>query len=433
MNNIPQEFQDIKAPTSVQDCMEIATSIFHFKDPIEKYKVFQAQNFFMNNISLFNKEEFSTVLKNKLFTRKYIQKPAYDILQKCVDEEIIYPFVLNSWFDKHVSYNLQYKYVALLDEDNNEEQLRIFNEQLPHVIMHHFDKADYPSTALIRIIVPKLPTKIFNIKSWDDSQVASWIKNNPEKSKEILHHNLQAFEKGTLPFPKSKIQLYQNIIEEHLNESKSTKEKKDKTQNNFHFSYTFSRYPLDYIEYLNSDYPELINNYLTKKFAHGEKGNSTINGLQSIIFNRDDSFHNLQKAFSQHKDLLKENIKVDIGFYTKETNFFEYCLAHEILQPFVFFNLNDDLKDDEKEILVAAAFMYFNTKDKHSNYKLREQKILEHWYPNIMEQCSEEQFSKYVKKLSLENNGLNKELEKIKLTRELNLNPTVTKSKKLKL
>lgn len=433
-NNIPPELQAIKPPSSVQECMEIVTSIPHFENAVDKYKIFQAQEFFIKHIFDFNKEEFSTIINNKLFARKYIQQTAYDILKKCVDDEIVYPVVLNSWFDKHVSYSLQSKYVALLDRENNDEQLRTFNEKLPNLVMEQFDKSDDPSYSLIKIVTAKLPEKIFKIKAWDDEQVATWIKNNPEKSKDILHQNLSAFNKGTLAFPKSKKQLYKNIVEEHLNDSNDSD---DRDSLKFKLSYSYSNYPLDYIEYLNQDYPDLITEYFHKKVIYRESEKSVVNGLQAIIFSRDDSYHNLIKAFSEHKELLKQDVRVEIGFYTKQTNFFEHCLKEEVFQPFIFFNLNDDLKDDEKEILVAAAFMYFKEKHVESGYKAQKNEILNHWYPEIMQQCTDKQFNRYVKKLGssrTNNRELAQELEVIELSRELNnsTNPTST-VKKLKL
>lgn len=434
MHNIPPELQAIKPPSSAQECMEIATSILHFENPVEKYKVFQAQEFFMNNIFLFNKEQFSTIIKNKLFARKYVQKPAYDILKKCVDDEVVYPVVLNSWFDKHVSYSLQAKYIALLDKENNEEQLRTFHEKLPHLVMSQLDKSDYPSYSLIKLVSAKLPEKIFQIQAWDDTQIADWIKNNPEKSKDILHQNLHKFNKGTIVFPKSKEQLYKNIIKEHLNDSDDNN---DRGIAKFKLSDTYTNYPIDYIEYLNTEYPSLLTDYFHKKLKYGVPQNSTINGLQSIIFNRDDSYHNLIKAFSEYKDLLKEDVKVELGFYTKQTNFFEYCLKAEEYQPFIFFNLNDDLKDDEKEMLVAAAFMYFKDKHIEVGYKVKKNEVLDQWYPDIMKQCTDKQFNRYVKKLgsSVTNNReLAQELQTIELSRELNASPTpTTNGKRLKL
>jgi hypothetical protein len=433
-NNIPPELQAIKPPSSVQECIDIATSIPHFESAVDKYKIFQAQEFFISHIFDFNKEQFSTIIKNKLFARKYIQQTAYDILKKCADDEIVYPVVLNSWFDKHVSYTLQGKYVALLDRENNDEQLRAFNDKLPHLVMEQFDKSDDPSYSLIKIVTAKLPEKIFKIKAWDDTQVAEWIKNNPEKSKDILHQNLHKFNNGTLQFPKSKKQLYKNIIEEHLNDSN---EVSDRDNAKFKLEYSYTNYPIDYLEYLTENYSDLFNEYLNKKVIHREKDKAIVNGLQSIVFDRDDSYYNLIKEFSKYKDLLQQDVKIEIGFYTKQTNFFEYCLKEELYQPFIFFNLNDNLKDDEKEILVAAAFMYFKNKHVELGYKAKKNEILNHWYPEIMQQCSDKQFNRYAKKLGssvVNNRELSQELEVIELSRELNNpnNPTTT-GKKLKL
>jgi hypothetical protein len=418
MNDIEQQIKNIKPISSSQECMEVATSIFHFDDPIGKYKVFQAQNFFMNNIFLFNKEEFTTILKNKLFTRKYVQKPAYDILQKCVDEGVIYPFVLNSWFDRQISYTLQKQYVEILDKYDNWEQLNIFNEKLPNMISNQFNNSVNPSNSLIKIIISDSPKKVFKIKSWDDAKIADWIKNNPEKSKDILHHNLSDFKDGNLKFPKSKNQLYQNIIEEHLNETNSTRQNNDKKQ--FNFPFTFSSYQLDYIEYVNNNYPELFNKQLHRKVVYMDS-EVEFNGLQSIILSRDDSLHNLYKAFGNYKELLKEDITTHIGFYAKKTSFFEFCLKKENFKPFVFFNLDDNLNNDEKEMLVAAAFMYFQLKyDDPASYKVETNKLLTQWYPNIMRQCSDEQFKAYKKKLKISpSDKMSKELNSIELSREL--------------
>jgi len=435
---IPPELEAIKPPSTTKECLEIATTILKFENPVDKYKVYQAQHFFMNNIKSFSKEEFIQINKNNLFIRKYIGQYSYDILDFCISNEITYPIALHGWFDKNVSLKKQKEYLKLLNKENNQEQIMVFHEHLPHIINHLFFELETLSSTFINIILQKDPENIFKIKSWNDDITCDWLKNNRENSREILHRSLN--NRVLNDFPKSKKQLYENIIEEYINIT--PKIRNSYTKNNFHFSNTFSRYPIDYIQLLEENYPDLWEKQINLKISIiGKEKTTILNGIQMILLNREDSLHNSVKIFSKYKELITNDVKTEVGFYDKTFSFFEYCLSTNNLKPFALFDLKDDLNNEEKEMLVAAAFMYFNGKNNPSptdiyHSKSNNNNILQNWYTAILKECSDEQFKKYSQKIQetlKDDSQLEKIYSAIELARTLEANSETVISKRPKL
>jgi hypothetical protein len=428
---LPEELRNIPPVTDKKRCLEIATSIWNFENQTEKYTVFLAQDFFKKNIFSFSKEEFSTIINNKLFGRKYPGQTSYDILKKCGQDGILYPTPLHNWFDNGVSYQDQLRYLKVINDNNNKEQLEFFNKKSDRLIEDCFEKIDNPCDALIEIVVSKKPQNIFKAKSWSDEQIAQWIKEHPESSRDIFNH-VNSFSKNITNFPKSKKQLYFNIVNNYISNENPTQKEKDL------FISSLISYPLDYIHYLEENHTNLFNKLITKKFSYSSSDNSVMNGIQSIILNRKDSFNQTINTFGKYKDLVKEDVIEEVGMYTKKTSFFEFCLRKQSYRAMTLFDFDDNLKDEEKEVIVAGICMHIKDCDQSStSLKSAKNEIVDDWYSKILIACSDELYSTYMKKLKksdLRNPKIIKELEAVELSRVLDEKPSdTTVTKRLKV
>lgn len=154
----------------------------------------------------------------------------------------------------------------------------------------------------------------------------------------------------------------------------------------------------------------------------------------------EDSLSETIEIFTPYMDLLKENVQEKIGFYTKETNFFEFCLRQGHFKLFTLFNLDSDLKEEEKEMMIAGAFMYIKNRSDASRagglsaHKDFRNILLMDWYPQILIDCPTEKFNTYMEQLNeIKDPLIAQELEVIKLNRDLNQKPTTSLGKKIKV
>jgi hypothetical protein len=193
------------------------------------------------------------------------------------------------------------------------------------------------------------------------------------------------------------------------------------------------------LHYLEKNHTENFKELIKTPLNDSNK-NVTVNLGQYILLNRKyNSLGSVNKIFANHKDVLLEPINIRVCLYDKKISIFDYGLTNSKFMAFAPFSLNDELNEEYKEQITAAAFYLFQNKNDPSllatitGFK----NIWQNWYPSIMENATDEQFFSYSKKIieGTNNHAFKKELESITLHRKLHndLSINQVQNKKLKI
>jgi hypothetical protein len=420
---LPDELKNILPPSTPDECMLISQELKNPTNSVDKYRIYLAQTYFKQNITKFNKEQFLTIIENNNFHKNLTGKFSQDILKKCIKEQVSFPVVISGWFDKGTSYSDKIEYLKIINQENNKEQLDIFYEKDERIVDGFFSNALYQSDSLILSKLKKEPEKIINVFSWSQDKICDWLKNNSNKTEQILNKSIGAWDK--VP-EKVQFQLYENLL------SSLTKKENSKLKH-----LAFVSLPANFFEYTKNNYSDFFQNTIkeTIKYEYKDDKFVEMNYLQYLLYKRPYPSNNEISFFSEFKPLLLEDVLENVSFYNKKTHPFEFALRTEEYNLALPFSLNDNFGDDEKNMLTAIAFSHLKqtfTNPKNSKYR----SILNDWYQEILIQTPIDTFNSICDEiLKKSTNNLTEEINSIKLFKQLHsdLHKKDISSKKMKI
>jgi hypothetical protein len=360
------EFENGKPKVDKGICLSIVCANREPEDKDEKYHFHLALEFFKNNLLSFSDQEISNVCANPYALKRLGGNFDITALQICVKNGQPFPIALPGWAGKKFKKDLLKKYITLINEKNDVQQLNFFLEHFHDNVMDFIDENTKISETLYEGLAKHL------------------LEKKP-------HQNLTAIK---------------NIL---VNRDISI------------FEYLDRKYPNDFKKLLSTSIFEANNNKVK------------LNVAQYLLVNKEfDSLNVIKKIFSPHKDLLLEPINNKVYLYNQKISIFEYGLTNSKLIAFAPFSLEDNLNDEQKEQVVAAAFSLLahkygglNDGPYHLNYIAHFDTILQNWYSPIIEQSTNKQFSNYCKAALIghqDNKELKKAIQTIILHRDLNTN-----------
>jgi len=425
---LPPELAAIKPPSSKEECLQFLSELTDPKDYIEKFKLHLTNEYFQQNILSFNLEELTKGLSYPYIKKKYNER---EVLLRCINKDVVYPILFNCIINKNVPLENVYQYADILSRNGKSEELNTiydYYQFTDNPILKLFKNTPKPSDALVETVIRNEPEYILQIKSWSDERVTNWIKENKEKSIDIIS-KVSSSTLGELPLMVQHA-LYDNLLlhfnKLKINAGNDTKKLNDVTNSERNI---LVKYPITYINYLQQQYPE----YLDKKFkqrvliTHGS-GEYRMNVCQFILTDRKfNSLLEIEKTFPLYTDLIKEKMIEKIGLFSQEISPLEYALKQSKYALLFPFNVNEITEEKEREMFLSIAFgclpVHVNAKQKNHTHA---------WYfdmyPKVINDCTDEEFDKYYK--LLKSGALIKELNDFKLLRDLNKMPTNDKKEK---
>lgn len=417
---LPPELAAIKHPTTISECLDIIYDLSESENYIDKYKMYLANTYFQDNIIFLNIDQIQRGFKSSYVRQKY---DPLKTLHNCIRSNIAFPIMFPNIINKSLPLETVSQYCSVLSKNGNLDQLNDIwkayklSSDSEHPIIKLFKNTQNPTNTLVEVMIQNDAKYILQAKTWSNEKVIEWIHENKTKSIEIIS-NASSSVLTQLPLIIQHA-FYNNAIEYFIDPQNNKDIDIQKKERNF-----LINMPISYVQYLQSDHTDYLNNKLKKQIRIQNNGNAyTMNICQYIVFER--KFNSVEEinTFSIYKDLLKNDIREQIGLYLHETLAFEYALKNNKYSFFTSFNLNDSLKNEEKNILVAFSFncliSHINAKSKnHSNSWVYD------IYDETVNNCSEEEFNKYANVLDSMNNApLSKQLDNYRLIRKVNSMP----------
>lgn len=378
-NKFKVVFENGKPKLDKDICLGIVCTEQEPENKDERYHFHLALEYFKNNFLLFNEKEITTVCSNPYALKRLGGNFDITALQVCVKNEQAFPVALPSWAGKKIKRDLLKKYLRLINEKNDVEQLNFFLEHFYDGVMEFIDENTNISKTLYEGISKHLLSK------------------KP-------HQNLTAIKDILV---KRDVSIFQYLEE---------------------------NYKDDFKKILSAKIGEEYKNKVTLNVAQYLLLNKEFESLSIIseIF----STHKDLLLEPINNKICLYNQKVSIFEYglthSKLIAFAPFSLDD---------NLNNE--QTEQLVSAAFSLLQhrheaLDNGAHHLNHIPRFEEVLKHWYRPIIEQSNENHFQYYCKEVmkgNKNNSELKKEVETLILHRDLNnnlaTNDTLTKRLKL--
>lgn len=155
-NNFKIDFENGKPKIDKAICLNIVCADREPETKDERYNFHLALDFFKNNFLEFNEPEVSSICSNPYALKRLGGHFDITALQICVKNNQAFPVALPSWKDKKIKRELLKKYLYIINEKNDSEQLKFFLEHFHDGVMEFIDENKNISTTLYEGIAKHL-------------------------------------------------------------------------------------------------------------------------------------------------------------------------------------------------------------------------------------------------------------------------------------
>jgi hypothetical protein len=430
---LPTELREVKEPTSIQECLQFLAELSDPQTNADKYKRHLTGEYFQKNVLSLTLEQLNEGLSYPYIKKKYSERQT---LKLCIENDIAFPMLFNCIIQKGVPLEDVYKYADILSRHGKVEDLnQIYDYYQFHdnPVVKLFKNTSKPSDTLIEVMIRNDASYILKTKSWDDEKVINWLKENKTKTTEII----SKIDDSTLRELPINIQLilYEALIPYIEDLKKQYKNDSNKYNDVLNYERNcLVNYPISYIHYLQKN----NSSYLDKKFKqtirlNQNKDQYLMNLCQYVLINRKHgSLKEIENTFNPYLNLIQQKIKEGIGLFVQEISPFEYGLKYNTPALFFPFDIKAQIEERDKDMFLAAAFSYLPI-----HIKAKERNHTHAWYydmyPQVITNCTNQEFEKYYKRLEPYGSSVLKELDNFMIIREINNCPTNNNKQEKKL
>jgi hypothetical protein len=438
-NEFPSAFETALSAFNKEECLAIASSDSDFTSKEDLNKLHLAVIYLRENINSFDENEIKVVFSNTHFLKNIGDKFGRSILNRCIQSGISSPVIFKDWQSKKINKNLISSYLKIINDEENIEQLKFFTKFHTKAVEEFIREDKNVCDSLSEIFLDKEPTYIFGF-NWSEEKVCNWLNNHKDILPNLALSVLNATFRSNIKLT-SKIEkiLLNSVAKKFLDFSLDGEEVnfKGNVLMNTYFQNSF-------FKKIEENYPNEYRKVLSLKVSNNEHPFTNVNLAQYTLLKRSfSSLNEVQEFFAFQKDILLEPIKLPLHLYDREVSIFEYGLEKSNFSAFAPFSLTDNLTSAHNEQIVAAAFcllqcqhgIFYN--EYIDNQSVEYNKVLASWHSPIIQQATNEQIYSYSEKIisNTNNEDIKKELEQLKLYRDLNNdlsnNGSLTKKHKL--
>jgi hypothetical protein len=412
-----------------EQCIEVFNTIDKPKSSAEKYKCHLALTYFKENIASFEDQEIKNIISND-YVKKYTGKKfSSEVMSQCIKQGKSLAVILPEWASGSIPKPTLDGYIELINNESNVEQLKFFCAERQYEVRDFVLNSKKKISPLLAELYLKVdPQYIYQI-DWSDEKKCLWLENNQNSMDKIF---------GSL-------YLYEEIINQSFkNKIYECAKNKMFITNPQLENITFANFVLknnniNFLKHIKTNYPHELNQLLSVELEHFNRDNMKLNLIQYLIDsgisvdeNQNNAANTLFEIICDNKALLLAPIKLQTRLYEREITFFEHGLNNASFLMFAPFNLNDVVEAQHKEPILAAAFCLlqakhgaFDNSDDGYGYdsEIYNYEFLKKWYPQIIEQATSEQITRYADRAlkgNEDNTNLVKEINALKLKAELN-------------
>lgn len=430
---LPTELLGVNSPTSIKECFQFLEELADPQTNAEKYKFYLTKEYFLKNILSLTLDELNIGLNNPYIKKNYNEEYT---LRLCIENDVAFPILFDCIIKKSVSNEYVYKYADILSRHGKAEELNTiydYYQFTDNPIVKLFQNTSKPTDTLIEVMIRNDAEYILKTKSWSDEKVISWLKENPEKTIEIIGKT-NGSTLGQLPTDVQHV-LYDSLIQNFDNLKKEHKNDKEKLTKVINYERNcLVSYPITYIHYLQKNQANYLNNKLKRRMQVTKDNNQYLmNICQYILLERKHStLVEVEKTFNSYTDLIQSKIIEKIGLFTHEVSPYEYGLKNSVPAFFFPFDINQNMEPKDKEMFLSASFGYLLN---HMNAKERNKSHLWYFdiYPKVITTCSDQEFHKYYDMLKSVSVPVLKELDNFMLIREISNSPNNNNKQEKKL
>jgi hypothetical protein len=183
---LPPELAVINPPKSIEECLKFLSELSNSENYVDKFKLNLTAKYFMDNILSLNLEQINEGLSYPYVKKKYSQ---VETLKRCIANNVLFPILFDCIIQKNVSIDDVYKYADVLSRHGKVEELNTiydYYQFTDNPVLKLFNNTTNPSDALVEVVIRNEPKYIVKTKCWSDEKVIDWVKNNKDKSIDII-------------------------------------------------------------------------------------------------------------------------------------------------------------------------------------------------------------------------------------------------------
>jgi hypothetical protein len=413
---------------SKEECIGIFNAISKPQTNDAKYRCHLALSYFRENILSFEAQELKNILSNDYVKTHQGKKFDIEVMSQCIKNGKSLPIILPNWATSSIPKPTLEGYLNIIHDENNAEQLKFFCNNHSGEVAGFIHLKEKISDLLAELHLKIDPVYIYHMK-WTEEKSVAWLDKNEYLIPRLFDY-LHAYEsKMGDNFTK---RIYEYTAEKLFTPNKNLADLRfvNSVLNNDN---------TNFLKYLQKNHSNDLKDLLSLEIEHLNRSDIKLNLAQYLI-DTSISIESYAKKSAkilldiiiENKDLLLEPIKLQTRLYEREITLFEHGLNNSSFLMFSPFNLNDVVEDKHKEQILAAAFCLlqakhdafdFNDDDEYSDSSIANYSQLKKWYPQIIEQATPEQVSRFcdrAMKGNENNTNLVKELKALKLKTELN-------------